>query len=257
MIRIVSTAAFIILIVAVAAVAVYALNGQPAAQTAAAPAAVPGSASVHAPEAVAAAANFNAIAVPLDVTSNWASGGHNFDAQGLAEYVGEPSVDQVLHLNASTQGYDSWYPATQDGFVNGAYTTIPFALSVGGAYRLVLNNSDPNLDIVSFVGDVPDAGSIKFTLVGADGGCKFQDVSIPLEQSGLTDADLLSDSMGGLTDVEQVLQLNPSTQGYDSWYPATQDGFVNGSYTTVPFETKIGYPYAVCLLSGANGVVWP
>ena len=256
--RILSTAAFIILIVAIAAVAVYALNGQPAAETAAAPAAVPGSASVETNAlAPAATQNYNVIAFPLDPQTDWANSGYNFDSQGLAEYVGATSVAQVLRLDASRQAWDSWFPATHDGNVGGSYTTTPYALDVGGSYWLLVDSTSPT--IFSIVGDVPDQGTVTYTLVGADPTCKNNQIMLPLDQSSTTDADLLANSISAnaATDVEQVLSWDAQRQGFDSWFPATQDGNVGGSYTTTPFNTKIGYPYWVCLRSAVNGNVWP
>jgi hypothetical protein len=209
------------------------------------------------PAAPASAQNFNALALPLDVQSNWSNEGYTFDAQGLAEYAGLSSVGQVLHVNAETQGYDSWLPSAGYGFVDGAYTTDPFGLQTGDAYRLVVNNSDPDLTLTTFVGDVPDAGAVTFALVGSDPGCKINDISIPLGRSDITDADLLANSMGGSDNVQQILRLNPDQQGYDSWLPGPGYGFVDGGYVTEPFEVRIGYPYAVCLKSGADGMTWP
>jgi len=228
--RILSTAAFIVLIVAIAAVAVYALNGQPAAETAAAPAAVPGSASVETNAlAPAAAQNYNNIGMPLDSTAQMSS----FDADGLATLVG-PGVQQVFRLNGDQQIFESWYPPSSYG--------TNFDLEVGGSYWLLLDGTAES--IVSLVGDVPEQNTIQFTLYGAS-PCKFNDITVPLDRSDITTADELATAIGG---VEQVLQLDATYQVFQAWYPPT-------SYGT-DFAVKIGYPYRVCLDATAPSV-WP
>ena len=213
------------------------------------------SAAAAAPEAVDAAENYNMIAMPLDATDQFTNGGFGFNSQGLAELVGA-SVKQVMRWDESYQRYDTWDPINQDGFVGGAYTTTPFALGVGGAYWLLLDIDGPG--VVSFVGDVPEANSIKFTLVGTSPSCSYNEVSVPLEQSGIGDSDQLADSVSAVEgDVTQVLRWNASMQVFDTWDPINGDGFVGGGYVTVPWEVKIGYPYVVCLSAGVNGTMWP
>lgn len=200
--------------------------------TAAAPAGAPILESTNAP---AATTSVNVIAMPLNSTQQFADAGKSFDADGLAAVVG-PGVQQVLTWNASTQGYRTWYP--QDGEGDN------FPLAVGGVYRLVLDNTAGT--IVSFVGDVPGQGSVSFSLVRpAGGGCSINDISVPLDRSDLTTADQLATSVGN---VQQVLEWNPTTQGYRTWYP--QDGEGDN------FAVKIGYPYRLCLLSSGS-TVWP
>ena len=234
--RILSTTAFIILIVAIAAVAVYALNGQPAAETAAAaPAAVPGSASVETNAlAPAATTRVNVIAMPLDATEQFTSAGENFNAQGLAAIVGS-GVEQVLKWNPDSSSYLAWYPPLSEG--------DNFDLEVGGVYRLVLGDAS---DIVSFVGEVPAEQSITFTLVRPESGaCQTNDVSIPLDRADLTTPQLLANDVGN---VEQVLQWNATAQAYLAWYPDLGEGD--------EFDVKIGYPYRLCLKPGGS-TTWP
>lgn len=219
----------------------------------AAPAQAPSIEVANAPDAPTATQNYNAIGLPLDVQSNWTAEGYSYDADGLADYIGT-SVQQVLRLDASRQDFDSWFPATQDGFVGGVYTTTPYPLATGGNYWVLVDSTSPT--VVSFVGDVPAQGSVTFTLVGTSPTCSNNGITLPLDQSSVTNADELASSIGA-TNVDQVLQLNAARQDFDSWFPATQDGFVNGVYTTTPFAVKIGYPYWVCAQAGANGVVWP
>ncbi len=211
----------------------------------------------NAPASPSSSQNYNAIALPLDVQANWATAGYSFDAQGLAEYLGVSSVEQVLRLDATRQDFDSWFPGGGFGFVAGEYVSAPFALDVGGAYRILLNGSDPLLTRFSIVGGVPDQGAITFDLVGGATGCKYNELSVPLDQSALVDADDIADSMGGAADVDQVLRLNATTQDFDSWFPGGGFGFVAGEFVGTPFDVRIGYPYVVCLNDGADGVTWP
>lgn len=259
--RILSTVAFVMFIVVIAAVAVYALNGSAVAGVTT-PEIVPGSAGVAsaavlAPGEVTATNSYNVIALPLDVESNWLNDGYTFDADGLANYIGATSVEQVLRLDAARQDWDSWFPATQDGFVGGGYTTTPFALQTGGSYWLLVDSTSPT--VFSIVGDVPAQGTIDYTLVGTDPSCSNNQIMLPLDQSTIADADQLANSISAnaATDVAQVLSWDATRQDFDSWFPSSQDGFVGGGYTTTPFNVQIGYPYWVCLHSGVDGNVWP
>jgi hypothetical protein len=211
---------------------------------------------------------YNMIALPLDVQANWALPTVNlsFNSHGLAQYVGLSSVDQVLHWDPALQGYDQWIPDANFpnggyGYVGSSFVLDPWSLDTGQVYFILLNNMNSSLTRVSFVGDVPPADSIKFKLYGAV-GCQYNQVSVPLERSTLTDAALLADSMGGVSNVSQVLHWDADLQSYDQWIPDA--GFPNGGYGYVgstfvldPWSVRIGYPYVVCLLEGAQDVDWP
>ncbi len=201
-----------------------------------------------APAAPSATQKYNAIGLPLDSSAQF-----SYNADGLANYIGA-SVQQVLRLDARRKAFDSWYPASQDGYIGGIYTETPFTLTVGGGYWVLLDSTSPT--VLSFVGNVPAAGSVKFTFVGTSPTCSNNQITVPLDQAGITNADLLANSIGA-ANVDQVLRLNAARQGFDSWYPASQDGYVDGVYTETPFDVKIGYPYWICLLVGANDQVWP
>lgn len=243
--------AIIVLLAALALATVLALPRGMGAATASAPAA-PASAPLIEP-AAPTAAKYNVVGMPLDATQQFASQGLGFNSDGLADFVGS-SVTQVLRWNTARQEFDSWDPVYNEGVVNGVYTTTPFALAVGGSYWLLVNATAPT--VVSFVGDVPAAGSVKFTLKGTSPTCSYNAITIPLEQSSLTNSDLLADSIS-TTQVSQVLRWNAARQEFDTWDPVYNEGVVDGVYTTTPFSTRIGYPYWVCLLAGVNGNVWP
>lgn len=261
--RILSNALAIALLLGLGALAVLARSGGAAllspvrtAAALAAPVAQGEVTDAAAPDAPATGiSKWNAIAIPLDVRTSWAAAGYDFNAQGLAQSVGISSVTQVLQWNASLQGFDKWFPPYGYGFINGARVTTPFSLAVGGAYRLLLNDSNPSLAVFSMVDHVPAANTVKFALLGNVTACKWNEISIPLEQSGLTDATALANSMGGTTNVSQVLRWNAGMQGFDKWFPPYGYGFLNGARVTTPFSVQIGYPYFVCLKSDIAS--WP
>ena len=265
--RILSTALAISLLLGLGALAIIASpNGAGSLLPAARPAAVALAASnfqgAAAPDAPLAT-KYNVIGMPLDATNQFTNLGLGFDSEGLADLVGT-SVTQVLRWNTAYQQFDVWYPGDDgdgngDGTVNGNYTSTPYALAVGGSYWLLVGSTSPT--VVSFVGDVPNAGSVKFTWNATLAGCSYNAITIPLEQSTLTDSELLADHISA-TDISQVLRWNANLQQFDVWYPGDDgdgngDGTVDGNYTTTPWQVKIGYPYWVCLYSGANGVQWP
>ena len=268
--RIFSTLLAIALLLGLGALAVLARGGDilTPADNAVAAAAQPQTAA--APDAPAALLNYNLIALPLDVQTTWANitpTAIPFTAHGLAQYVGLSSVDQVLHWDPVAQRYDQWIPVAGMenggyGYVNGDIVTSPWSLTTGQVYRLLLNNTNQSLTLVSFVGDVPPANSIKFILHGT-AGCQYNQVSVPLERGEtLTTSRALADSMGGMANVSQVLRWDPAAQRYDQWIPVDGMefggyGYVNGDIVTSPWSVNIGYPYVVCLLAGADTVSWP
>lgn len=249
--RTLSTTLAVALLLALGALAVLALPNANA-SLAGAPA-VSAAAPEFNPDAPAALQNYNMIAVPLNAASQFTGGGYTFTSQGLGDLVGT-SAKQIQRWDSARQAYDTWDPINKDGFVGGVYTQKPFALAVGGAYWILLDSTAPA--VLSFVGDVPGAGTIKFTFAGASPICAYNEFSVPLEQSTLTNSDLLAESIGG-ANAAQILRWNATSQTFDTWDPINNDGFVGGSYTQSPWDTKIGYPYVVCLNVGANGKVWP
>ncbi len=258
--RIISTALAVALLLGLGALAVLALPGAQAtlapANVAAAPVAFQ---SAAAPDAPTIGEKYYVIGMPLDAADQFsgATPSLGFDSDGLADFVGS-SVTQVLRWNAGRQDFDSWDPVADRGWVNGDPIDIPFDLAIGTAYWLLVDSSGPG--VVSFVGDVPNAYSIAFTFLGTDPSCAYNQITIPLEQAGLIDADLLADSIDatvGTISVIQVLQWNPGRQDFDSWDPVADRGWVNGDPVDVPWLTRIGYPYMVCLAAGANDQSWP
>lgn len=158
---------------------------------------------------------------------------------------GGNGIKQVLRYRSGDGGFDAYFPPTQDGY--------DFPISVGNAIFILADSTVSN--VVSFVGDVPDQGSVSIVLVPqSGGGCNYNIFSIPLDQTGVvSDAASLANEIesgnASYTDsVEQVLQFRASDGGFDAYFPLTSDGD--------NFQVKAGYPYFVCLRS--NGPTsWP
>jgi len=213
-----------------AVAAVFALKGPASTQTAAAvPAADSGQTSALAPTATN---YYNVISMPLDSQQQFADAGYNFDSQGLSSMI--PGTVQVLQWLNDQQKYQSYTPGLD----------TPFALEVGGVYRLLLDSTADN--VVSFVGDVPpkstEPGHKIYALYGGS-PCLYNVVAIPLDRSDITDSQILANEITG---TQQVLEWLPDQQKYQSYTPGLD----------TPFSVKIGYPYRVCL-DGTAPTQWP
>jgi len=179
---------------------------------------------------------YNVIPVPLPSISQFPSG--KFNAEGLASIVG-PGVHQVLEWNPKTGSYLSYIPG-----IGG--DEIP--LKVGGVYWLALDSSANST--VSFLGDVPAKGSVKFTLTRPTAGsCIYNDISIPLDflldHPTITTAQKLAEH---IENVGHVLQWDTAAQLWRQYTPLGQVGD--------NFAVRIGYPYHVCLMTGGK-TTWP
>ncbi|HOT90752.1 MAG TPA: C25 family cysteine peptidase [Anaerolineae bacterium] len=172
---------------------------------------------------------YNIIALPLDVTAQLPN------AKALANYLGT-GVQQVLSWNPDTQTFRAWLPPINRG--------NNFVLTPGGVYWIQLDSTATTL--ISFVGTVPQQGSVKWSFAGATPNCRLYDISLPLDQTGIARATQLATAIG--PNVEQVLEWNPTTQTFKAWLP--QIGRGNN------FVVKVGYPYHVCFSPGAP-IVWP
>ena len=226
--RILLTGLFIGLLLVVAVGAIFALKGPIATQTAA-PAADSGPTSALAPSATN---KYNVISMPLDSHQQFSDAGYNFDSAGLANMVN--GTVQVLHWRNDQQIYQT-YEAGID---------TPFALEVGGVYRLLLDSSADS--IVSFVGDVPpkstETGHPTYNLYGGS-PCKYNVIAIPLDRSDIQDSQDLANEITG---TQQVLEWDANAQIYRTFEPGID----------TPFPVKIGYPYRVCL-DGSAPAQWP
>lgn len=172
---------------------------------------------------------YNVIALPLDVTATLPN------AKALATYLG-PGVQQILSWNPDTQTYRGWLPPINRG--------TNFTLKAGNAYWLQLDSTATTL--VSFVGGVPEQGTVRWTFVGTTPNCHLYDISLPLNQTAIINAAGLATAIG--PNVEQVLEWNPATQTFKGWLPKIGRG--------TNFTVKPGYPYHVCFSPG-DTIVWP
>jgi uncharacterized repeat protein (TIGR01451 family) len=173
---------------------------------------------------------YNVIALPLDVTDQLPN------AVALANYVGS-SVKQVLHWYPDAQAYEFWLPEISFG--------TNFQMRVGEVYWVQVDNTAPA--IISFVGSVPSQGTVRFDLVSYGSSCQFNEISLPLDQTAITSAAQLADAMGE-ANVEQALFWRSDVNAFEFWLP--EIGFGSN------FATRVGYPYHVCLKSGAP-TIWP
>jgi hypothetical protein len=176
------------------------------------------------------------IAIPLDVSDVIA------DAEGLANWAethgAAPfgTVRQLLRWEAQGQYFLAW--SHEFGF---GYN---FSLQPGDYLLMVVDENMPEL--VSLVGRVPEAGEVSFNLAaGLAYLCGLNFVSLPLDHPEITNADELSDAIGG---VIQALDWDAATQSFLAW--SNEFGFGDN------FATTVGYPYIVCLDDTAPAV-WP
>jgi hypothetical protein len=166
---------------------------------------------------------YNVVALPLQDSTL-------VKAEDLGAATGATEVSRWV---AATQSFD-----TRIVGVVGAN----FNLRLGGGYFLYTPGSGPT--IFTTLGNVPAPGSVTFTPVrGAS--CKLNLISVPLNRSDLTSADLLANSIGGVPEISD-------------WRSAT------GSFRTrtvgivgTNFAVKIGYPYWPCADTSGGGVTWP
>lgn len=232
--RFLSTALFVISLLALGALAFLAMNGAPGLPVVAGQSSdggdVPAQAPVLAPDAPVATNKYNFIALPLDSTPSISP----FKASGLASYVGS-SVKKVVRFDAVSQTFKTHTVGT--AFNN-------FDLATGGAYLIEVDNTADT--VVSFVGDVPNQGSVIFSLQrgSSEAECKYNAISVPLDRSDITNAAGLATAIGG---VNKVTRWDPASQSFKTHTAGT--AFNN-------FAVSIGYPFLVCVNS-TGPASWP
>jgi hypothetical protein len=221
--RLLYTTLFAGLILVLAVAAVFALRGPLATQTvsASAPVVDASAASALAPNATD---SYNFIALPLDSSDSF-----TYTASGLMSYVGS-SAKAVVKWDAAQQKFITFTGGLGD-----------FSLETGGAYFVLVDSTSS--DVLSLVGDVPPQGSITFSLVaGTSTECKYNAISLPLDQDQITTASELMTDIGGVSAVVK--------------WDATQQKFVTFTGGLGDFAVSIGYPYFVCLDDTAPST-WP
>lgn len=171
------------------------------------------------------------IAVPLDVSAVITN------ADSLADSIDPVHVRQVLKWDAQGRRFLSW--SNENGFGDN------FPVQTGDNLFLLVDALLP--PVASFVGRVPEAGSLRLALSpgSSASNCGLNFVSLPLDQPHLATADAFSDAIGG---VVQMSDWDASLQHFLSW--SNQFNFGDD------FPTTIGYPYMVCLDETAPSM-WP
>jgi hypothetical protein len=180
--------------------------------------------------AMTAGANYlDDLAVPLDLAPAIS------DADSYADSVDPLHVLQVLKWDPVLQSFLAW--SNEFGFGDN------FPTEVGDYIFAGVDASAPS--VASFVGLVPDPGSVAFNLVqGSATSCALNFLSIPLDQASITTADVLADSIGnpnppGPATVLQALDWDAPSQNFLAW--SNEFGFGDN------FATTIGYAYIVCI----------
>jgi hypothetical protein len=235
--RVLSTVLAVALLLGLGALAVLALPNA-SASLAEVPA-VSAAAPEFNPDAVNGPA-FNLIAMPLNAATQFTSKGYTFTGKGLM-LLGGADVLQVNHWQQDVERYES---ITWDVDL-GVPVGTDFDLQVGQAYWVVLGPGASNL--ISFVGDVPAEGTPQFPLTRGD-PCKFNELSIPLNQSAVNTAAKLMTATGA----QQVSRWVASSQLFESLTFDVDLGYPTG----IDFPVQIGYPYVLCLLPGTP-TQWP
>ncbi len=177
-----------------------------------------------------AAENWNELAIPLNASSTITN------AQSLADSI--PGTVQVLKWNVAGQSFQFYFPDI--GFGDN------FSVQTGEAFFVQVNNTAANTFTV--VGDVPpqsgQPGAVEFNLTGNSTACKWNHISIPLDQgANFSDAATLSTNIGN---VEQLLSWDPAAQNFKFYFPEISFGD--------NFNVATGYPYFVCMKTSKN---WP
>ena len=176
------------------------------------------------------AGKYNALAMALDNGTSTAS-----DLLTSVNTTSSVTVRKVLRYNVGS-GFITYDP--DDPF------SSDFLIQVGDPLFVLVEGSSPST--YSLVGDVPEAGSVEFNLVGSAANCQFNYISIPLDQSGL-DGGHASDLALAIGNVAKVLTYEPAF-GFITYQ--VDDPFSSD------FAVQIGYPYFVCM-TNTTPFVWP
>jgi subtilisin family serine protease len=171
--------------------------------------------------------HLNDIALPLDVSAVIQ------DADDLSDWIDAAHVLQALKWDPVLQTFLAW--SNEFNFGDN------FPTETGDYVFLLVDGSVA--PVASFVGIVPNPGSVHFDLVpGTATACNLNFLSLPLDRADLTNADQFSDDIGG---VLQSLDWDAPLQNFLAW--SNEFGFGDN------FPTTIGYPYVVCMGPQAPG----
>ena len=88
-------------------------------------------------------------------------------------------------------------------------------LKPGAPFQLYIRNSSTTNDIITFIGQVPDKNSVKFTLNYSENN-SWNMISIPLDEITINSASALASDISG---VDQIVKWDYSTQQYSIYLP--------------------------------------
>lgn len=180
-----------------------------------------------------AGTRWNAITLALDTDGRLARA-----SDLLAAIPGTRQVMRWATLNQRFEVYVPGQPATN------------FALRAGDPVLVLLDESAGST--FTLAGNVPAPGTVRFEMAGG-APCRWNHISLPLEQGAVQDAQALAEAIRGPDEraVEQLLRWDAAIQNFVYWVPAPVGG--DGGLGT-NFATSIGCDYFVCLI---REITWP
>jgi hypothetical protein len=175
------------------------------------------------------------VAIPLDVAE---SGIVDANTLGLHIEAGgtEGAVKQLLKWDVATQTFLAY--SHEYGYGDN------FEVKLGDVVLLIMEGGPAD---VTLEGRKPDPGEVQYTLTASQPGteCALNFISLPFDQAHITDADLLSDAIGG---VVQALDWDEGMQMYQAW--SNLYGYGDN------FAVQPGHAYMVCL-DQSTPQLWP
>lgn len=191
-----------------------------------------GQAGLAAPQAPAGT-RWNAVTLALD------TGGDLARASDLPAAI--TGTRQVMRWSAENQAFAVYTPGNR---------ATDFALQVGDPVFVLVDETASAT--FTLAGAVPAPGTVRFALAGG-APCRWNHISLPLEQGDVTNAQALAEAIRGADEraVEQLLQWNAAIQNFVYWVPAPVGG-PTGLGTN--FGTAAGRDTFVCLNQDAT---WP
>ncbi|MBN1999662.1 hypothetical protein JW935_19060, partial [candidate division KSB1 bacterium] len=134
------------------------------------------------------------------------------NAKSLAQDLGN-GFDALYKLDPATGGYSIYYLPSLNFGTN-------FNLPTGSPVMVSAGKNAP--DSWFYTGDVPAQKSVWFTLFRSGSKNIYNEISLPLDRTDITNADQLAKDIGG---VEVVLKLDPENGGFSKfWLPAIHYG---------------------------------
>lgn len=146
-------------------------------------------------------------------------------------FLAAPGASQVARLNSATNTFTVWFPAAGQGPNN-------FSVAKGEGYMIRIPNGTSTS--ITLVGSNDPSFTYNFNIAGRD-----YLISIPYNTTWQVAQDLYK----AVPNASQVARLNPSTNTFTVWFPASGQGPNN-------FPIVIGEAYRV-RVSGSPSVAVP